>query len=89
MTVKPWDRALWGIVFTSDKTLSGPVLVGRVWHHAANVGWAAYPGEPTRPLLFNTRAQARGECRELRQKCAGLPAWKFRPVAVRELVTLR
>ena len=48
-----WDKKLWGILFTGADGES--MLLGNIWHDEGS----PYPGEPTRALLFQTRAQAR------------------------------
>ena len=82
-----WDRALWGVEFTSyDESM----LIGRVWAQEL-ASSATYPGEPTRALLFTTREFARRWCAE---KMRGwrdngdstVRRWRVRPVRVRETV---
>lgn len=72
-------RVVWGVEF--DSWRGTPTLLWRGWHEAAA---PAYPGEPTRPLVFETRALARAWCREKQATFAGrtdaCAAWRFRPV---------
>ena len=81
--VKPWDNMLWdsmlwGVTFSSQKT--SPILIGRTWggHFGEH-----YAGEPTRPLLFNTRREAQAWCKEKN----GNGCIRFRAVRVREVVS--
>jgi hypothetical protein len=83
-----WDRLLWGVRFTGNDRRS--FLIGSSWHRANNAANAGYPGEPTRTLLFCTRAQARTFCAE-QIKSAHLTGgvcekWRYTPVRVREIV---
>jgi hypothetical protein len=86
-----WDRLLWGVEFTGTRDDDEPMLIGRIWAPE----WASstfYPGEPTRALLFTTRAQARQWCvmtmaewrNDRRDDCVS--RWRVRPVRVRETV---
>ena len=89
--VKGWNRALWGVRFTgADKTKS-PMLIGSSW--ATDLGGTQYLGEPTRALLFRTRAQARAWCRQTlsdwrngRHCDDSVRYWRVMPVRVREIV---
>ena len=84
--MKGWHRLLWDVQFRGadgDRTID---VLGTGWHD----GFAGrrYPGEPTRALLFTTRAAARAWCRakqagyaDRTDTCA---AWRFRPIRVRE-----
>jgi len=84
MKAKPWDRKLWGVVFTSNEC---PLLIGEAWYRTKP---DYYAGEPPRALVFTTRTLARQWC----QKWSAINAkhqdcrkdWKFRPVRVREIV---
>lgn len=83
-----WNRRLWGVRFTGSDGRS--FLIGNSWHRANNMANKGYPGEPTRALLFCTRAQARTFCREQR-KSAMLTGgvcekWRYAAVRVRETV---
>ena len=80
-----WNRKQWGIETELDKGRA--VLIGAGWHSARP---AQYSGEPTRCLLFTTRAAARAWCKakmatyaHREDSCA---KWKFRPVRVIESV---
>ena len=75
---RAWDRRLWGVVLHADHV----TLIGSAW----NGDVPAHPGEPTRPLLFTTRAQARQWCAENADQTACCAAWRFRPVRVRETI---
>lgn len=82
-----WDRKMWGVTFTGDKVEK--MLIGTMWD--SNVSKAnARAGEPTRALLFTTRALARDWCRAKMQQYEGrtdcCATWKFSPVRVRETV---
>lgn len=63
-----WDRHLWGVVFRSLAKGERPMLIGGLWRDEARHYTQFYPGEPTRPLLFTTRALAREWCREQNAK---------------------
>jgi hypothetical protein len=88
--VRRWDRRLWGVEFTGSRSDDAPMLIGRIWA----TEWASstpYPGEPTRALLFTTRALARQWCAETmanwrdgRNDCVS--RWRVRAVRVRETV---
>ena len=90
-TVRRWDRALWGVHFTGANKNESPMLIGDLW--ATDLGGSTYPGEPTRALLFCTRAQARAWCAETllqwrngRQRDDSVARWMVKPVRVRETV---
>lgn len=73
-----WNRLLWGVVRKGNH-LTPDYLIGNLWcgrYHMRE----SLPGEPTRALLFCTRAQAREWCME--------HGPQFRPVRVRESVKL-
>jgi hypothetical protein len=83
---------LWGVAF-SGVGKEAPMLIGGLW--AIDLGGDPYPGEPSRALLFCTRAQARAWCTETmrkwrdgRQRDDTLMAWRVRPVRVRETVVI-
>lgn len=84
----PWNRRLWGVLFHSG-SVCAPHLLGAIWDDDLRAR-AYYPGEPTRPLLFQTRAQARAWCRprmqEWRARKDLVARWTVRPVAVREII---
>jgi hypothetical protein len=62
------------------------ILLGTAWH---KLELDRYPGEPTRALLFTTRKAASEWARQARLKHAKhSPDWKFKPVRVRETLTL-
>jgi hypothetical protein len=83
-----WDRLLWGVVLWDhyDK----PLFLGSAWDRSPKAGHA---DEPSRTLLFNTRASARVWCKErndknkLREDCC--KHWHFQPVRVREIVKVK
>lgn len=83
--VKGWHRRLWGVEFRGafGDRLS---ILSTGWHDGGRP--AAYAGEPTRPLLFTTRAAARAWCQAKRARYANRTdvcrAWRFRPIKVRE-----
>ena len=80
-----WNKKLWGVEFSSPR--SKPTLVGRSWYLPQT---EPYKGEPTRALLFCTRATAREWCRITQAKYASradvCKDWRFRPVRVTEKV---
>jgi hypothetical protein len=88
-----WSRQLWGVVLTSGDGDERPMLIGSLWHRAEFRG-AQYSGEPPRALLFTTRQEARTWCTERQAEYAARPEtdparhWRFRPVRVRETVTV-
>jgi hypothetical protein len=81
-----WDRLLWGVEFVGQR--GKPMLIGTSWMNPPPA--SHYIGEPTRPILFCTRAQAREWCntkmREYAHRKDSLALWRFRPVRVREVV---
>jgi hypothetical protein len=83
---KVWDRTLWGIEFSSGR--EKVALIGGAWHDAMID--SRFKGEPTRALLFTTRAHARAWCIERMERYNLRPyacaKWRFRPVRVRETV---
>ena len=87
--VNPWERMLWGVVFTSG--LGDKVIIGEAWH-AERFKRSAYPSEPTRALLFMSRSAARDWCRDQNERYRGregcLAQWRFTPVKVRESVKI-
>ena len=50
-------RLLWGVKFESGRADADAMLIGSLW--ADDIKSIRYEGEPTRALLFCTRAQAR------------------------------
>ena len=87
----PWDRRLWGVLFDSGSVV-GPRLISATWDDELTAR-AYYPGEPRRPLLFHTRAQARAWCRrhmdqigQWRARGNFVARWALRPVRVREVI---
>ena len=91
--VRRWHRLLWGVKFTTGRRDTDAMLIGTVW--ADDLKRTPHAGEPTRPLLFCTRAQARAWCA---QKMAGwadgrtesdpVMTWSVRAVRVRETVQI-
>ena len=90
---KPWDRKLWGVEMSTGR--SDPILIGSAWGAWEGLMESRqyYVGEPTRPLLFTARSQARQFCRErMAQMAEDYPEghicrkWRYRPVRVREMV---
>ena len=85
---KPWNRILWGVKFTDSKGTM--LLIGNGWDYQCLVR-PHCDGEPTLPLLFITRDQARKWCKEKMATYEGrtdsCAKWKFTPVRVREIVT--
>ena len=83
---REWNRTFWGVKFTSSLDDS-PILLGSIWRVEK---YSPFPDEPTRPMLFRTRAAARKWCKEQMDKNSKrtdhLADWKFRPVKVREQV---
>lgn len=86
---RPWDRKLWAVAFTGGDRSDPPILIGGLWHKPPVP--PSYLGEPTRPLLFCTRAQAREWCGARMAEWQAHPdeilrRWRVRPVRVREVV---
>lgn len=85
-----WNRLLWGVEFTGSRD-EPPKLIGDLWSPNRGVPHA---GEPTRALLFCTRAQARVWCVERSLRWGGrerndiVSRWRLRPVRVRETVVI-
>lgn len=89
--VRRWHRLLWGVAFESVAGDHDAMLIGSLW--ADDLKSIRYEGEPTRALLFCTRAQARAWCakkmagwREGRTASDPVMTWRVRPVRVRETV---
>lgn len=85
------DRLLWGVEFRRSFDDDHPMLIGSLW--GRDMRGDPYPGEPTRALLFLTRARARAWCadtmqnwRDGRQRDDIVSRWIVRPVRVRETV---
>jgi len=85
---RSWDRRLWGVKFQSARDSDRPILLGRGWDLARDR--INMSGEPTRPLLFVTRHEAREWCRATRKSYEGrsdcCADWRFTAVRVRERV---
>lgn len=86
-----WNKLLWGVEFTGRK--GERMLIGECWSDTSNA--TRHDGEPTRALLFCTRAQAREWCadenRKWRERAQLVPIvskWRVRPVRVRETVVI-
>ena len=80
---QPWDRLLWGVVLHSQ---AEPMMLGAVWHESE---FGVYEGEPSRALLFVTRAQVRAWCKKWNGKeiaSGNAVRWRVSPVRVRETV---
>ena len=80
---KHWDRLLWGVVLHSQ---ADPMLLSALWHEAE---FGEYEGEPSRALLFCTRAQVRAWCKKWNAKETAYGTsvrWRVSPVRVRETV---
>ena len=83
----PWDRMLWGVELTSSD--GARILLGACWHEVYTL---PYPDAPPMALLFATRAAARKWCAKQTVSYAGRTdgcgKWRFRPVRVRETVSV-
>ena len=80
-----WDRKLWGVEVTTRADRK-PFLIGTAWN--GNSG-AHYAGEPSRALMFTTRAEARTWCFNKKADLSNSDLcrhWKLRPERVRETV---
>lgn len=88
--IKSWDRYLWGIRFRGADPRDRDLLIGSAWNDPRAAGH--HPDEPTRPMLFCTRAQARSWCAKKMAIYANHPEgdilrrWRFTPARVRERV---
>lgn len=84
-----WDRSMWGVLFTGSQRGERPMLLGATWNRPTP---ADYDGEPSRALLFKTRATARAWCVGQHEKYRGrtdcCAAWRFRPARVREVISV-
>jgi hypothetical protein len=84
--VRQWDRHQWAVEMRSKSCRPEGMLLGVAWHKIIP---PAHDGEPSRPLLFETRSQARKWCAAKTAECARhSPDWRFRPVRVREIILL-
>ena len=86
---KQWDRLLWAI--ESSELQEKSMLIGRDWGHTRERGGQkSHASEPSRALLFTSRAAAREWCEIEHALYAGRADccvnWRFRPVRVRETV---
>jgi len=82
--VRHWDRLHWAVGMRSKSRKPDEMLIGVSWH---KITPPIYEGEPSRPLLFHTRSQARKWCAAKTIECARhSPDWRFRPVRVREMI---
>jgi hypothetical protein len=88
--IRNWDRYLWGVRFRGGDPRDRDLLIGTAWNDPRAAG--RNPGDPTRALLFCTRAAARAWCAARMAGYADRPvgdicrAWRFTPVRVRERV---
>lgn len=77
-----WDRRLWGVEWSHK---GETMLIGQAW---AELYPSRYAGEPSRPLLFTTRAVCRARCAEKQASYSDrtdfVAKWRFRPIRVRE-----
>lgn len=89
MSPRPWDRLLWGIQMQGSDARDRPMLLGEAWTDLEARPGPGF-GEPSRALLFTTRALARKFCNAQHAKYAGrddcCAKWRFKPVRVRETV---
>lgn len=85
--MKGWNSLMWGVRLLSHKPGERCFLLGRTWDRDFNLTHQNYDGEPTRCLLFTTRAKARDWCKQAKERhSASSPTWTFQPVRVRETV---
>lgn len=86
-----WRTTRWGVLFYNNDKRDRPMLLGAAWDTGAMLAGNRYAGEPLRPLLFVTRADARAWCSNQHNKYLGrndcCARWRFRPVRVTESVT--
>ena len=84
MTPRPWDRKLWGVTLMPTQPERGerPLLLGSLCDDGV-VRRGAYPGEPTRKLLFQSRKDCRAWIKAHRGDYFGK---HYRCVRVRERV---
>ena len=54
MKPKVWDRKLWGVALAPNKIRDCPSLLVSSWDNST---WQVYAGQPTRPMIFQTRKQ--------------------------------
>ena len=82
-----WDRNLWGVLFITPR--SEPLMIGSVWRKP--IDFKHYPDEPTRPLIFNSRASARKWCaeqnEEYKKRSDFVGQWRMHVIKVREVVS--
>ena len=80
-----WNRLMWGVEHRTGK--GNPMIISSIWRKEKCV---PYPDEPTRPLLFTTRAAARKWCTDgnvaYNARSDFVSRWRFRVVRVREIV---
>ncbi len=84
-----WDRKLWGVEFSGPDI--PPYLIDASWDENYPLH-QMYFGEPSRALLFTKLMYALDWCRKQMAEYAGrtddCAKWRFRPVQVRERVTI-
>lgn len=85
-----WHRKMWGVEFKGSIKDDKPMLIGDQWHETVRRGREFYDEEPTRALLFRTRAAARRWCEAEMKRWAErgdlCAQWRYRPVRVIETV---
>lgn len=83
-TTKP----LWGVVLHLP---GNKAFLGSMWHDVVRAR-PAYPGEPTRRLLFTNRNAARRGCQaqnaEASKRKDSMRRWRYQPVRVVETVRI-
>ena len=78
-----WNRKFWAIQFTGKDTT---FVLGTGWCPDRR-GKTTHPDEPSRVLLFLTRAKARQWCIDARERYRlNCPEWRFRVVRVSEII---
>lgn len=81
-----WRQRCWGVMFRGALPTDAPMLLGQAWYAVER----KYLGEPSRALLFQTRAQARQWCAvhqaTYRRRQDTCMTWRFSVVRVRETV---
>lgn len=77
--MEKWDKIQWGILLDFG-THAPNLLLSTLWLRPMPAG--SYQGEPMRPLLFTTRAEARVAAKEISKRRP--KKLKFRVAKIRE-----
>ena len=80
-----WDRLKWGVKYVGQP-MDTDLLIGSTWDEACRLGSIRYEGEPTRPILFDTRSQCRAWVKDRNARHWVQDENPYRVIRVREIV---